>query len=124
MILPSSKRRSRGELIRLIVEGRFPLAPLRAELSAYPWDSAEPLVTLRRSHIARVLTRYLAGDLTAADVAAWAEALEVREDVGFAADDAAMIQRIVFVLANPSLNGDLNSSTARALLRDVGLPTS
>jgi len=107
--------RSRAELIRLIAEGHFPLDSVREELSTFPWDSEEPLFTLRREHVERILDRYLTGELSAAEVEAWAEALEVRDDIGFA-DDGPTLQNAIFSLANPSVNGALTPDRAHELL--------
>ena len=113
--------RQRSELIALLVEGHFPIEPIRSELAEYPWDAEEPLVVLRREHVAALLHRYLRGELSVAQVVAWADALEVRDDVGFPDEDSAALQRLLFVLANPEINGDLTFDEARALLASLEL---
>jgi|SRR5665213_1574862 len=108
--------RGRSELVALLVEGRFPIEPIRGELAQYPWDAEEPLFFLRREHAGAVLQRFVHGELSAAQVASWAAALELRDDVGFTDQDSAALQRLIFVLANPEINGDLTFESARALL--------
>ena len=107
--------RSRQELIRRIVEGEFPVAPLREELAAYPWDADDPLVSLRPDHVRRVVERFLLGELTSSNVQEWAEAVELRDDVDF--DDTELdLARLMFILANPEVNGPLTPERARELL--------
>lgn len=113
--------RSRAETLRLIAEGHFPLDDLREELSAFPWDAEEPLFTLRRDHVTRILERFLGGELSAAEVEAWAETLEIRDDVGFG-NDGSILKNAIFTLANPSVNGALTADTARALLGTIRSP--
>ena len=108
--------RPRAELLRLILQAEFPLEPLRAELATYPWDVDEPLVTLRPHHVTRVLDRFIRGELAAADVQHWAEALEVREDVGTDISHEAGLRRILFILANPDVNGRLTPERATELI--------
>lgn len=113
--------RSRAELLRLIAEGHFPLADLRAELASFPWDTEAPLFTLHSDHVIAILERYLRGELSAAEVEAWAEILEVREDVGYA-NDEQKVRSAIFLLANPSLDGTLTPDRARALLEAIRSP--
>lgn len=108
--------RPRPELIRLILDGHFPVKPLRDELAAYPWDADEPLVTLRPDHIGRILERFLGGELTSQNVQEWAEAVEARDDVDFADVPERDLPGIVFILANPDINGPLTPDLARGLL--------
>jgi hypothetical protein len=111
--------RARSELIALLVEGRFPIDQIRNELATYPWDADEPLVVLERRHVTTVLQRYLRGELTSEQVGSWAEALELRDDIGFPEQDCATLQHLIFVLANPDVNGNLTLDVAEALLATV-----
>ena len=110
---------SRRELVMLLVEARLPLGPVCEELAQYPWDADEPLVTLTATHLESVLHRYLHNDLTAADVCDWANAIEMRDDIGFQAADAASLSRAIALLANPDLDGALTPDRARALISSV-----
>ena len=116
--------RPRLELVTQLIAGNFPLETLRAELSTYPWDLNEPLVVLQRADVAGILRRFIAGELTAADVVLWAEALELRDDVGFPKGDDKALGRVIFVLANPEVNGQLSRDRAEALLVELDRPTA
>jgi hypothetical protein len=111
--------RDRSDLVSALVEGQFPVEPIRNELARYPWDAEEPLALLRREHVVAILRRYLSSELTAEQVDAWANALELRDDVGFLEEDSALLQHTIFVLANPAVNGDLTIELARELLKTV-----
>lgn len=116
--------RPRVDLVTALVEGQFPLEPLRAELRTYPWDLDEPLVTLRPSHVEAILDRFLKGELTAAAVDAWANAIELRDDIGFADEGRDTLAHAIFVLANPDVNGHLTTKRAEALLAEITRRTS
>jgi hypothetical protein len=111
--------RDRSKLVSRLVEGRFPMESLCQELSDYPWDAEEPLVLLKRAHISAILQRYLDRELTAAQVEAWANAVELRDDIGFPDQDSSDLQHLIFVLANPAVNGDLTFESASTLLAAV-----
>ena len=112
-------RRPRIELVTALVEGRFPVEPIRAELATYPWDLDEPLVCLRPTHVESILSRYLKGALTAASVAAWAEASELRDDIDFGDQEREGLGHVIFVLANPDVNGHLTPESAEDLLGQI-----
>ena len=102
---------SRTELIERLVRFDAPLAPTVSALREFGWDCTEPLVTLDALSVRSVLQRYLSGGLTAADVEAWADAIECREDV-----DYSSFRDIIHELANPSLTRALTPTTAQELL--------
>jgi hypothetical protein len=60
-----------------------------------------------------MLRSYLDGRRTTGALVAWAEALEVREDV----DVEAPVQDLLFALANPTINGPLTPEAARKWVR-------
>lgn len=109
---------SRAELLRALVRLERPVEELERELSAFGWDCERELVGLARSDIAAVLRRWRAGELPAESVRAWAEALEIREDVGLEAAAADAVEGVIFWLANPEINGPLTVERVEALLKE------
>lgn len=103
---------TRTELLQSLLAFERPLALLLPELSAFGWDSDEPLVVLRRSHLSSVLDRYLAGNLGPEDVEEWANAIEGREDVGYEPAHADLLRELIFDLANPCLTRALDPEAA------------
>ena len=102
---------------RQVVTGLVDLSisPERAleSLEAFPWDCESELVTLTREHLREVLRRFLSREYSVDQVAAWAGAIECRDDIGVQSQD---LIDTVFDLANPLVNGELTREKAGALL--------
>lgn len=95
------------------------LEDLSQSLARFPWDCEIPLVTLRAADIVAVLDRFLDGDLSPAQVAGWAELLEMRDDIEFGAtteEHDATIEAI-WLLANPLINFKGRALSADSALR-------
>ena len=92
---------------------RRPLASVRAQLAEFPWDSEQELVALRPEHLAAVLSRFAAGELSAAEVEDWANAIECREDVAVAGE---LVEQALFRLANPLITEPITLASAKELV--------
>lgn len=110
--MPNSRR---AALISLLAYDR-PIEELRTALAVFEWDCSEPLVSLTREHVLIILRRFLAGGLTAEAVEGWADLLEVREDVKVPDDQ---VLDVIFVLANPMINGALDIQLAKRLVSQI-----
>ena len=86
-----------------------PIDVLAANVSDLGW-SETPVVVLTTDHILSVLRRFQEGELTAADVEAWADLIECREDIDYQPERDEDIVEAIFVLANPVLNGSLDEA--------------
>lgn len=73
----------RQELLDLLLEGLVPAEQITAQLSEFAWESDRPAVLLTRKHALGILKRFVEGDLSNDEVTAWADAIEVREDIDF-----------------------------------------
>ena len=103
---------TREEALNSVVRYERPLEMLRNALAPWPWDwDSAPIAHVSNDAVRNVIRRYLAGDLSAADVEEWANLLEVREDVDFEPAAASAI----FDLANPELEGALPVLAAKIL---------
>ncbi len=111
--------RDRLDVLHDLVALSQPVEELHGELSRFEWDSGRELVVLQREHVTSVLKRFLIGSLTRANVEAWANAIEGRDDIGHDELDAEYLRQIVFALANPELEGALTMARAKALLKDL-----
>jgi len=87
----------------------------RAALAAFPWDS-EPLVCLTEHDVTVVLERFHEGSIEAAECEAWADALEVRDDVEFETDT---VREVVSALANPLITRPLTREFCSELLASL-----
>ena len=90
----------RKSLLKTMLQYDHPgmLPELREALRAYNWDSDEEFVTLTKKDIHLVLDRYLRSELTSKEVEDWADAFDMRDDVGFEDEDTI---DIIGELANP-----------------------
>lgn len=86
-------------------------------LAAFHWDSQLELVIFTRAHLRCALLRFLKCELSAAEVAAWAEAIECREDIG---DEHQSLVDVIYELATPECEGELTRTRALALLWNCG----
>jgi hypothetical protein len=112
-------RRDRAQLLRALIDYELPIEPVLADLRSFGWDAPNPLVVLNREDIVRILDRYLAGELGAAEVTDWAELVECRDDIASPGDDEDVLSDAVFRLANPNLTDDVTPELAQIIRREL-----
>jgi hypothetical protein len=105
----------RAKLLEALLDCRTPAEELLRRLATYPWDS-EVLVHARPEHLLSVLRRFQAGSIGAAEVEEWANAIEMRDDIGFEAESEEVVRDVIHVLANPELAGPLTSTVTKDLM--------
>lgn len=105
----------REHVLTDLVELCGPLPELAARLSTFPWDCEQELVLLQPAHIASVMHRYIAGELSASKVGEWADLIECRDDVGFG---SGTLKETVYRLANQTIEGALTHDLARIIADD------
>lgn len=98
------------DLVRCVL----PISQTVDAVRRFAWDSESDLVILTRAHCIAVLDRFLAGELSAEQVEAWADALECREDVGH---ETSMVGEVIHALASPAIHGALTAGLAEDLRR-------
>jgi len=108
--------RDRASTLLLLLTLSRPLEELRAQLRAFPWDCDRDLVVFTRQHATNVLRRYLAGELDAKTVADWADAIEMREDIGHEPGCENALNELIFEVANPEINYALTPERAEEWL--------
>src|SRR5947207_6181559 len=97
-------RTARTDALRALVELQVEPHQAAARLREDSWDSDEDLVTLTAADAVRVLNAYLSGQMDAADVQLWAEALEGRDDLGFDSGCGDRLKDFLFEFATPEVN--------------------
>jgi hypothetical protein len=70
-------------------------------LRALPFDVDEPVVVLTVAQACAVLARHAAGALSDAELELWADALEIRDDVGL---EQELLRECLFELSSPELS--------------------
>ncbi len=116
----ASPKEQRVDALRDLVQRRRSVRDAVAVLAGYKWDSHIELVNLTRADATRVLRDYLSGALTAEEAQHWAEALEVRDDVGRERGFEDELTEFVFELATPEVAGPLTSQRAQQWLDAFG----
>ncbi|MGB2852362.1 MAG: CPCC family cysteine-rich protein [Solirubrobacterales bacterium] len=111
--MDSSPDHPRQQLLVDLVEFRGAPARLARELAEFPWDwEGEPLAHVVPRDVRRVLGGFTNGELGEHEVEAWADAIEVREDLDF---EPPAVRSAIHVLANPLLEGRLTPNLAARL---------
>ena len=108
----------RRSLLRELLEFSRPLPEIAEGLAAHNWDVSDPLVALAEADVCRVLTRYLAGELSATHVELWANAVECRDDIEYNPDTT--LGGALHELANPLLTCPLTRRSAATLAAALG----
>lgn len=85
------------------------------ELASFTWDSTEELVAIRSEDLCAVLGRYLGGELSSDIVEEWANAVEMRDDLGY----DSRVGGVIDELANPVLHRPLSDERARKLISEI-----
>jgi hypothetical protein len=102
----------RREALRDLVLLASPVANAQHSLTDFAWDSDE-LLMLDKQHVLAVLRRFETDELVAAEVEAWANAIEMRDDIGY--DRETAVWDVLYELANPTLTEPLTRERADVL---------
>ena len=100
---------SRTAAIEALANISVPIPEAVSCLAKFPWDSETELVQLNHERFRNVLLQFKQGVLSEAEVENWANALECRDDVGFA---TSFLRELLHELANPLLTQRLSSEQA------------
>ena len=79
---------------------------------------------LERRALTRLIRRYESGDLTDTDLTEIANQLEARDDVDYEPGTERAIADVLFELAAPEINGDLNPARCAHLIRRLESSTA
>lgn len=112
--------KTRREVLNDVIGFREQPNNLSIALSRFPWDSAGEMVTLTRFDILRVLERFTRSQLSAADIEAWANLIEGREDIAYDPQYADAVQEAIYCLANPLLTQPLDGRLVDRLRQELG----
>ena len=107
---------SRRAVLNSLLAYDRPADVLRMALGQYERDCPQPLVVLTRERVVSVLQRFLRGELSAEAVEAWADLVELRDDIDLTDEQ---VMDAIFVLANPMINGALDNQSANGLIASM-----
>jgi len=100
---------NRTATLNALVKVTMPIHEAVSRLAEFSWDSESELVLLTSENFFHVLSLFKHGSLSAAEVEDWANALEGRDDVVFATEQA---RELLHELANPLLTQPLSGERA------------
>ena len=109
--MPSDNRRL--ALVEQLLQFALPLDVLSTSLRTYDRDYEGEAVDLTPAHIVSVLERLIKRELTSRDVEAWANLIELREDIHFEVDSP--LGEVAHELANPTLYSPLTDERAHQI---------
>jgi hypothetical protein len=110
----------RKEILHELIRFEQPSFPLIQELEAFGWDwPEEPLVTLTREDVLRIIERFLGGEITAMELQEWAENIELREDVEFGEQGDQVVDDVFFRLATPFINVPLTAESVGCMKHEL-----
>ncbi len=108
--------RDRIEILNDIIKIKGNLLNLETEISHYPWDSKNALLTILKSDLMDILKKALNEEITADELKSWSNIIECRDDLDFEQDK---VKEIIFELANPEINGEINKIRLREIINEL-----
>ena len=108
--------RTRKEILNDLVFLNDDIAKLQLELSQFPWDIINPIITVNNSDIYRILTKFVFEKTNFITIEDWANAIECREDLDFEND---ALKEIITEIANPALFEKLDSERLKQFIIQV-----
>jgi len=104
-------------LLHELLSFKRPIRGIARDLAAYGWDAPNPLVVLDAIHISSLLSRFMAGELSSAEVEDWANCIECRDGIEY--DSSSAVGLTLHELANPLLTRPLTQQSAAALVANL-----
>ncbi len=114
--------KNRRQTLQELVTFSKPLEFIAKELSQFEWDYDGKPVTIKPVHIVNVLNRFLFGDLTAKELEDWANLIECREDLEYDKYNQEQLEKIIYELANPEIDGQLTIAKCQKMFLVFSLP--
>jgi hypothetical protein len=108
----SEQQELRRTALQDLVLFTSPLASVQHALRDLAWDSSEVWM-VDKQHVLSILRRFEQDDIKGADVEAWANAIEMRDDIGY--DRETAVWDVLHELANPTLTEPLTRERADVL---------
>lgn len=115
-------RPTRVQALQALVAAEPPMQQTLETVRSFSWDSEE-LVELTAAHATHVLQSYLAEQLHAEELVAWAEALEGRDDVALEERNEEVLKRFLFEASSPELAEPISASMAQQWVERLSDPT-
>lgn len=112
-------RDKRKTLLNKIANYEGDLEAYYREIKSYEWDSEGAMFVLKKEHIKNVLSLFLESSISKQAVYRWADFFEMRDDVDYPESEYQILQKTIYELATPELEGDLDENRAREILSAI-----
>jgi hypothetical protein len=109
-------KRERIDILRDLIGFKGNIASLKEELSLYPWDSSQSLLTLTNSNMLLILHSCLSNNINLEDLILWANLIENRDDIDF---ENPGLQELIFDLASPEINGEITRGSLIEIIKKL-----
>lgn len=118
MVSPSKHR----DILEALLNLAKPIQQLEADLGALEPGSPVEIMSFEKEHVRNTIRRFLAGEIDASTVEAWAELIELRDDIDFPDEEAMSALHFLANLRMGGLDGLnvgqlIDHRTMRLLLR-------
>jgi hypothetical protein len=87
-----------------IAEFREPVPVLQSGLARFAPDFDGKPVVLKWSNVTNAMRRFIGGELTSAELTAWAELVTGRSGIEYASEEDDVIEDVLFRLSTPEIN--------------------
>ncbi len=105
----------RETLVRKVVEYDGSPSSKFDEIRSFGWDCETELVILSAGNIRNVLKKYSIGEITDTEVREWANFIERRDDIGLDEKQNKVLDEVIFWLANPEINYEINETLVQRI---------
>lgn len=106
----------RATILRRVLDGSLPVDAAEQQLRASPRRGDPAVVTLVAGDVRAALTRCLDGSWTPSQLEAWADFIEMRDDVEIPASEQYGLREMLFEIASPPLFEALTPRRVQSLL--------
>ncbi|KKO46416.1 hypothetical protein WG68_06535 [Arsukibacterium ikkense] len=99
---------NRKKVLLNLLEYSDSLEDIMLSLRDYSWDFEGESIVIHKKHVLNAINLFMNGSISKEDLERWANLIECREDLISDEADAFIIDKIIYQLANPVLEGDIN----------------
>ena len=106
-------------ILKNLAEFSKPIVELSNDLLSLTWDYEGKPFIIHSDQVLEVLNRYVSGNLSSEEIENWANLIECREDMDFDKEERVTLEKIIYQLANPVLEGEITSDLCHEMISRV-----
>jgi hypothetical protein len=109
----------KSKVLNDLLNLKRPLLEIQEDLAQLNWDSNDKVCVLDGRKLENILNAYINNNVSNQDLELWANMVECREDIQIDERQKNLIKHIIFAMANPYLEGEINKPSAENFLRQL-----